>query len=123
VAIDCTIAHLNIAKYAQNLVQYKQHIQNFQNLKITLTRSQNRKNLGLTLSICGLLLGPKLLINAITFDVGILINAETLAPRFANWFPKFDGIPFSALGPIEGHKVRHLLVTWGRLKRFLLFQP
>jgi hypothetical protein len=83
-AIDCTVEHLNIAKYAQKLVQYKPHVQNFQNLKITLTRSQNRNNLGLTLSICGLLFGPKLLINARTFDVGILINAETLALRFAN---------------------------------------
>jgi hypothetical protein len=30
-----------------------------------------------------------------------------------NWFGKFDGIPFSALGPIEkAIKVQHLLVTW-----------
>jgi hypothetical protein len=27
---------------------------------------------------------------------------------------------FLALGPIKGHKVQHLLVTWGRLKRFFL---
>ncbi len=33
------VEHLNIAKYAQNLVQYKPHVQNFQNFKITLTRS------------------------------------------------------------------------------------
>jgi hypothetical protein len=25
---------------------------------------------------------------------------------------------FKALGPIQGHEVQHLLVTWGRLKRF-----
>jgi hypothetical protein len=33
--------------------------------------------------------------------------------------PKFDGILFffSALGPIQGHKVQQHL-TWGRLKRF-----
>ncbi len=38
---------------------------------------------------------------------------------FANWPPKFDGILFPALGPtIQGHKVQHLLVTWGRLKSF-----
>jgi hypothetical protein len=30
---------------------------------------------------------------------------------------------FSALGPMQGHKVQHLLVTWGRLKIFFLFQP
>jgi hypothetical protein len=26
----------------------------------------------------------------------------------ANWLPKFDRILFSALGPIQGNKVRHL---------------
>ncbi len=40
--------------------------------------------------------GPKLLINV----VKISINARTLAPRVANWLPKFDGIVFSTLGPI-----------------------
>jgi hypothetical protein len=31
---------------------------------------------------------------------------------------------FSALGPKQGHKVQHLLVsTWGRLKSLFLFQP
>jgi hypothetical protein len=28
----------------------------------------------------------------------------------ANWPPKFYGIFFSALGPIQGHKVQHSLV-------------
>jgi hypothetical protein len=50
----------------------------------------------------------------------ISINAGTLAPRVANWPPKFNGILFPALGPIQGHEVQHLLVTWGRLKRFFL---
>jgi hypothetical protein len=27
------------------------------------------------------------------------------------------------LGLTQGHKVQHLLVTWGRLKRFFLVQP
>jgi hypothetical protein len=27
---------------------------------------------------------------------------------------------FSVLGPIQGHKVQHLLVTWGRLNFFSL---
>jgi hypothetical protein len=49
----------------------------------------------------------------------ILINAGTLAPRVANCPPNFDGILFfSALGPIQGHNVQHLLLTWGRLKSF-----
>jgi hypothetical protein len=56
-------------------------------------------------------------------DVRILINAGTWAPRVANWVPKFDGILFSALGSLQGYEVQHLLVTWGRLKMFFLFQP
>jgi hypothetical protein len=47
---------------------------------------KGQKNLGPTLSIFGLLFGPKL-----------LINARTLVPRVANWPPKFDGL-FSSLG-------------------------
>jgi hypothetical protein len=36
------------------------------------------------------------------------------------WYPLF----FSALGPIQGHKVQHLLVTWGQIEFiFFLFQP
>jgi len=59
--------------------------------------------LGFTLSIFGLRIGPKL-----------LINARTLTPGVANWPPKFEGIFFSALGPIQGHKVQHLIVLGGR---------
>jgi len=55
--------------------------------------------LGPTLSIFGLQIVPKL-----------LINARRLAPGVANWPAKFDGLLFSALGPIQGHKVHHLLV-------------
>jgi hypothetical protein len=36
-----------------------------------------------------------------------------LAPRVANWLPTFNGILFSGLGSIQGHKVQHLLVSWG----------
>ncbi len=77
------------------------------------------KTLGPFLSILGLLFGPQLLINARTLT-RILINAGTSAPRVANWVPKFLGIlePSLALAPIQGHKVQHLLVTWGRLKIF-----
>jgi len=45
-----------------------------------------------------------------------------MASRVANWPPKFDGILFPHLGPMQAHKVQHLLVTWGRLKRFFLVQ-
>jgi hypothetical protein len=67
------------------------------------------------LSSFGLLFGPKL-----------LVNAGTLAPSVARWLPKFHGIPFfffffSALGPIQGHKVQHLLVTWGQIQKFFFF--
>jgi hypothetical protein len=37
-----------------------------------------------------------------------------LAPRVANWLPKFVGI---LLFSLQGHKVQHLLVTWGKLKK------
>jgi hypothetical protein len=56
-------------------------------------------------------------------DIRILKNAGTLVPRVAHWPSNFDGILFSALGPIQGHKVQHLLVTWGRLKRCFVVQP
>jgi len=75
------------------------------------TKRQGQKNLGPTLSIFGLRIGPKL-----------LINARTLTPGVANWPPKFDGMLFSALGPIQGHKVQHLIVL-GASTRFFLFQP
>jgi hypothetical protein len=52
-----------------------------------------------SLSIFGLQIGPNL-----------LINATTLTPEVANWPPKFDGIKFSALGPIQAHKVPHFSV-------------
>jgi hypothetical protein len=51
-----------------------------------------------------------------------IINAGTLAPRVANWTPKFDGILFPDLGPIQAQKVQHLLVTLGRLKIFFPVQ-
>jgi hypothetical protein len=54
--------------------------------------------LGPFLSIFGLLFGPK----------GLKID-------FPNWMVSF----FSALRPIQGHKVRHLLlVAWGQISTF-----
>jgi hypothetical protein len=48
------------------------------------------------LSIFGLLFGPQ----------GLQIG-----------LPKLGGILFSALGPIQGHKVQHLLVSnWGQIE-------
>jgi hypothetical protein len=41
-----------------------------------------------------------------------------MAQRVVDWPRIFDGILFSALGPIQGHNVQNLLVTWGRLKSF-----
>jgi hypothetical protein len=74
------------------------------------TKSQGWKNSRSTLSIFGFLSSPKLFINVIT-----------LAMKVANWLPKFVGILFSTLEPIQGHIVQHLLVTWARLKIFFLF--
>jgi hypothetical protein len=53
----------------------------------------------------------------------ISINAAILDPKVANWPPNFYGILLLALGPIQGDKVQHLLIAWGRLKCFFLFQP
>jgi hypothetical protein len=42
----------------------------------------------------------------------------------ASKIPSFFFLFFKALGPRQGCKVQHLLVTWGRLKRFFfVFQP
>jgi hypothetical protein len=48
----------------------------------------------------------------------ILINAGTLAPRVADWLPKIDIILFSALRPIQGHKVQNLLVARDRFRLY-----
>jgi len=50
-------------------------------------------------------------------------DVGTSAPRVTNWLRKFNDMLVLALGPIQGHKVQHLSITWGRLKRFFLFQP
>ncbi len=84
------------------------------------TSGQGRKNLGPTLSIFGLLFGAKLLLNVRTLRSGYQQMLEhwpqgLACIGFRNSTVSF----FSALGPIQGHKVQHLLVTWGsRLKRF-----
>jgi hypothetical protein len=51
----------------------------------------------------------------LSFGPRLLQNART----FMSWYFL---VFFSALGPIQGHKVQHLLVTWGRLKIFFLFE-
>ncbi len=44
-----------------------------------------------------------------------------MAPRVANWLPKFNvWYPFfQPWGPIQGHKVQHLLVTWGQISSWI----
>jgi hypothetical protein len=76
--------------------------------------------LGPTLSICGLLFGTKLLINARTFDVGILISAETLGPKVCKLASQILMVSFffQPWGQYKATKVQHLLVTWGRFKIF-----
>jgi len=49
------------------------------------------------------------------------LSLKTKMWNVANWPPKFDGILLSTLGPIQGDKVQHLLVTWGRLECFFSF--
>jgi hypothetical protein len=76
-------------------------------VRLPLHQESGPKILGPTLSIFELQIASQLLIHARTL---IIINTGTLAPTVANWPPKFVGILFSALGPIQGHKVQHLLV-------------
>jgi len=40
--------------------------------------------------------------------------------KLASKIPSFFFVFFKALGPRQGRKVQHLLVTWGRLKGFFL---
>ncbi len=63
------------------------------------TRSQARNNLGPSLSIFGLLFGPKLLIKCYNIDVRILINkCWNIYPKGCkNWLSKSNGIPFFSL--------------------------
>ncbi len=52
------------------------------------------------------------LINAKTFDIRTLINAETLAPKGCKLASQIQWYPFlQPLRPIQGHKIQHLLVT------------
>ncbi len=73
-------------------------------------------------SIC-----PKLRINAELRAKQQAKNAQSWPQVFSALTPSvkgaLDGILFSDLGPIQGHKVQHLLVSSGRLKIFFLFQP
>jgi hypothetical protein len=39
-----------------------------------------------------------------------------LAPRVANWLPKFNGILFPALGPIQGHKFLAFISNLGQIE-------
>jgi hypothetical protein len=54
---------------------------------------------------------PQVTNKCYNIDITTLINAGTLVPRVANWPPKFNGILFSASGPIQGHKVHSSLGT------------
>jgi len=56
---------------------------------------------------------PQVTNKCYNIDVRILINKcwnINWPPRVANWPPKFDGILFPTLWPMQGHKVQHLLI-------------
>ncbi len=57
-----------------------------------------KKKLGANFEHFWLVVWPQVTNKCENIDVKILINAGTLAPRVANWPPKFDGIFFSILG-------------------------
>ncbi len=69
------------------------------------------KQLGANFEHFWFIVWPQVTNKYYNIDVRKLINAQTMAPRVATWLPK------------QGHKVQHLLVTWGRLKRFFLIRP
>jgi hypothetical protein len=47
---------------------------------------------------------------------------EPLAPRVANWTLKFDGILFSALGPIQhGHKSSAFVTNLGQIEKISFY--
>jgi len=63
-------------------------------------------------------LAPKLLINARTIDVKILINVGTLAPKVANWASQMQWYPFfSALGRYKAIKFSNL----GQIEKIFFF--
>jgi hypothetical protein len=79
------------------------------------TRSQGPKKLELTLSIFGLLIGPKL-----------LVNGSNIGPKDCKIGSPNSMVSFFLIqpwGPIQGHKVQHLLVNLGQIENiFLLCQ-
>ncbi len=85
------------------------------------TRSQGPENFRRNFGHCWVANWPPVINKCQNIDVRILINAGTLAPRVANWPPKFDGILFPALGPIQDHKVQHLFVLGADWKVFFYF--
>jgi hypothetical protein len=90
------------------------------------TRSPGSKNLGPTLSILGLFVWPQVTNKMLEHWHRDISKCSNIGPKgckigLSNSMVSF----FPPLGPIQGHKVQHLLVTWGRLKRkrFFLIQP
>jgi hypothetical protein len=119
----CNPQLLHMAKELQKLTTHHKEIERIlMACKIDVTLSPWLKKLEANFDQFWLIVGPKLLTNARTLNVRILIKAGTLASRVANWLVKFDAILLLALRSIDGHKVQHLLVTWGILKRVFLFQ-
>jgi hypothetical protein len=87
-------------------------------LRPALHKESGPKKLGANFKHSWVANWPQFTTKCQNIDVRILISAGTLAPRVANWPPEFDGILFPALlGPIQGHKVQHLLVL-GQIEKF-----
>jgi hypothetical protein len=72
------------------------------------------KKLGANFEHFWLVVSPQVTNKCYNIDVMILINAGTLAPRVANWSPKFNGISFfQPWGQYKAILVQHLLATLG----------
>jgi hypothetical protein len=85
-------------------------------------RSQGPKHLGPTLSIFGFLLAPTYYKMLEHWCQGIN-KCWNIGPKGCKLASQIRWYPFFSLGSIQGYKVQHLLVTWGWLKIFFLFQP
>ncbi len=50
--------------------------------------------------------------------LSISVSHSSFCTSFLSRLPRLHLVAAAALGPIQGHKVQHLLVAWGRLNFF-----
>jgi hypothetical protein len=88
------------------------------------TRSRGWKNLGPTLSILGLVVWSRVINKLLEHwhqDINKCWNIGPNSCKKLGFRKSIVSIKFPALGPKQGRKVQHLLVTWGADWNFLIF--